>query len=53
LKKDIEDNFKKAKKEKLVNSKFGEIKKSKRQEFLDFAEKKIEEIESKRNELNV
>jgi hypothetical protein len=53
IKKDIEDNFKKAKKEKLVNSKFGEIKKSKRQEFLDFAEKKIEEIESKRNELNV
>jgi len=53
IEKDIEDNFKKAKKERLVDTKFGEVKKDKVQEFRDFVKQKEDEIEAKRLALNV
>ena len=53
IEKDIEDNFKKIKKEKKESTQFGDIKKSKKKEFDDFVELKKLEIEAKRLELNV
>jgi len=53
IEKDIEDNFKKVKKEKKVVTPNGEIKQSKKSEFDAFIELKKSEIEAKRLELNV
>lgn len=49
----IKDNFVKVKTEKLIETKFGQIKKSQKKAFDDFVDTQLQQIEAKRLALNV